>query len=126
MVLSAQGRHDTAATLFEKAISYKINYTNAHYNLGVAYYNMNNFLKAAEEFENCIRFGGQQPLYYKLLGMSKMNMNQLPDAIQFLTFAAQNGNDAEAYQYLGQCYQSQGNEQAAQQMFQQAAQLRGN
>jgi len=126
MVLAALGRHDTAATLFEKSITYKINYTNAHYNLGVSYYNMNNFAKAAEEFENCIRFGGQQPAYYKLLGMSKMNLNLLPDAIQFLSYAAQNSNDPEAYQYLGQCYQLQGDEQTAQKMFQAAAQLRGN
>ncbi|MDX5320437.1 MAG: tetratricopeptide repeat protein, partial [Bacteroidota bacterium] len=125
MILASQNKYDTAATLFQKSIHYKINYTNAHYNLGIAYYNLNNFVKAAEEFENCVKYGGQQPQYYKLLGICRMNMNQYNDAIQFLTFAAQNGNDPEAYHYLGQVYERQGNTQAAQQMYQKSAQLRG-
>lgn len=125
MIFASLQRYDTAVTVLEKSISYKINYTNAHYNLGVAYYNLNNFLKAAASFENCIRYGGQQPTYYKLLGMSLMNLNRLTDAQQYLTFAAQNSNDHEAYQYLGQVYQLQGNASAAQEMFKRAAELRG-
>lgn len=125
MIYSSMNRHDTAIVCFEKAISYKINYTNAHYNLGLSYYNVNNFLKASLSFENAIRYGGQQPMYYKLLGMCMLNLNRLPDAQQYLTFAAQNSNDPEAYYYLGQVFEFQGNAAQAQQMYARAEELKG-
>lgn len=117
MVYAAIDRYDTAVHLFKKSIEYKINYTNAHYNLAVAYYNLNNFALAAEEFENCIKYGGQQPQYYKLLGICNMNLNRLDDAIQFLNYAAQNTNDPETWHYLGKIYEMKGNMEAAQQMY---------
>ncbi|MHB1277333.1 MAG: tetratricopeptide repeat protein [Bacteroidia bacterium] len=125
MIFSSMNRHDTAITLFEKAISYKINYTNAHYNLGLSHYNQNNFLKAAASFENAIRYGGQQPMYYKLMGLCMLNLNRLTEAQQYLTFAAQNSNDPEAYHYLGQVFELQGNSAQAQQMYARAAELQG-
>ncbi len=125
MVFSGNQQYDTAASLFKESISYKINYTNAHYNLGIAYFNLGNYQGAAEEFENSIRYGGQKPQFYKLLGAAMINLNRLSEAIQYLTYAAQNSNDWEAYSYLGQAYQAQGNKDAAQQMFAKAQQLRG-
>ncbi|HCS19939.1 MAG TPA: hypothetical protein DIW47_05150 [Bacteroidetes bacterium] len=124
MIFSSLNKHDTAVTMFEKAIFYKINYTNAHYNLGLSYFNLNNFLKASVSFENAIRYGGQQPMYYKLLGICMLNLNRLSEAQQYLTFSAQNSNDPEAYYYLGQAFELQGNTSSAQQMYQRAEELR--
>lgn len=124
MIYASQNRYDTAATLFKKAIGYKINYTNAHYNLGVAYYNLSDFGHAADEFTNCVKYGGQQTQYYKLLGLSKIGLNQLDDAIQYLTYVIQKTSDPDAYEYLGKAYELKGNKEAAQQMYQRAQQMR--
>lgn len=123
MVYSNLGQFDTANLYFSEAIKYKINYTNAHYNRGIALFNLKKFGEAVEEFENSIRYGGQQPIYYKLLGMSCLNLNRLDDALGYLKFAAENAKDAEAFYYLGKTYELKGNAQAASQMYQQAQQL---
>ncbi len=125
MIFSSLNRNDTAIRLFEKAISYKINYTNAHYNLGLAHYNLNNFQKASVSFENAIKYGGQQPMYYKLLGLCMLNLNRLSEAQQYLTFSAQNSNDPEAFHFLGKVFELQGNAAQAQQMYARAAELKG-
>lgn len=123
MIYSGLRQFDTANVYFTESIKYKINYTNAHYNRGIALFNLKKFVEAVEEFENSIRYGGQQPLYYKLLGMSCLNLNRLDDALSYLQFAAENGKDAEAFYYLGKTYELKGNAQAATQMYQQAQQL---
>ena len=125
MLASQHAAYDTAIRYYDQSIEYKVNYTNAHYNKGIALLNSGRYQAASEEFENAIRYGGQRPPFYKLLGASLLNLNRLPEAIKYLTFAAQNSNDPETYEFLAQAYQMQGNEDAARQMMEKARQLRG-
>ncbi|TNE81797.1 MAG: tetratricopeptide repeat protein [Bacteroidetes bacterium] len=115
-----------ADSLFQLSISYKVNYTNAHYNRGLALFNMGKYADAVKEFENSVRYGGHKPEFYKLLGMCFMNLNQMDQAIQLLGQSVQmNPNDPQVYQYIGQAYAAKGDQQNAQKFFGQAQRLMG-
>lgn len=124
-IYAGMNRHDTAISLYKRSISYKINHTNAHYNMGISLYNLQKFDQAALAFENCIRYGGQKPQFYKLYGASLANLNRFDEAIQYLNYAAENSNDPEAYVYLAAAYRMKGDENAALKVEQKARQLQG-
>jgi predicted Zn-dependent protease len=111
---------------FSVSISYKINYTNAHYNRGIALFNSGNYIEAVREFEASVRYGGHKPEFYKLLGLSQMNLGQLDKAIQMLNNSISlNASDPEVFDYLGQAYERKGDAANSANAYGRAFQLRG-
>ena len=101
----AIGSIDSAIQSFEKAIDLKPDYAEAHYNLGVAYQNMNNLSDAAECYKKAIIIQPNYPAARINLGSILLRLGDYSSAIESLKWAiAFNPENAEAYNNLGAVY----------------------
>ena len=101
----AIGSLDSAILSFEKAIDLKQDYAEAHYNLGVAYQNMNNLSDASECYRKAIAITPNYPAAHMNLGVVFLRLEDYSSAIENLEWAiAFNPENAEAYNNLGSVY----------------------
>ena len=103
---SQVGKIELAITSFNKAISLKSDYAEAHYNLGVA---LQNFLKldeAKDSYEKAIALKHAYPTAHNNLGLISLSQGQLESAVKSFEWSiAYSPEYSEAHNNLGAAFQ---------------------
>ena len=121
------GSIELAIENFKKAISIKIDYAEAQYNLGVAYQKINQLNDAAEYYELAINSQHAYPTAHNNLGVVFLNKGQLDDAVKSFEWAiAYSPNYAEAHNNLGSVLQELKQFEKAKKEFEKATSLNPN
>jgi tetratricopeptide (TPR) repeat protein len=125
----ANGKKDleSAIKCFDKAIAYKINYTDPYYYAAGIYLNKGDFYAAIKYLEKGIKYGGNSvPELHYNLGYAYANTSNFKKAEeQLLMCLSLNDRMAQAYQLLGSVYQQLGKPNEAQQCMQRYQMLTG-
>jgi tetratricopeptide (TPR) repeat protein len=118
------GPIESAITSFEKAISLKLDYAEAHYNLGVAFQKLLQLDKALEFYEKAITFKHAYPAAHNNLGLIFLGRGQLDSSIKCFEWAiAYSPEYAEAHNNLGAAFQELKQYQKAMTQFEKAVTL---
>ena len=118
------GPIESAITSFEKAISLKFDYAEAHYNLGVAFQRLLKLDKALEFYEKAITFKHAYPAAHNNLGLIFLGRSQLDSSIKSFEWAiAYSPEYAEAHNNLGAAFQELKQYQKAMTQFEKAVTL---
>jgi len=126
-VLLAQGNYRTAVSFLHRAIAIDSAYARAHYNLGVAYHQVNKMGNAVAEYEKAAQL---RPFYYKPiynLGLLYLSIGRLEDALVWLkraTKVRRSQESAAAHYNLGLVYRRLGDETAAEKSYREALRLK--
>lgn len=106
------GQFDTAISYYEKALSIKPDYAEAHYNLGFSHHRLGQLDAAVRSYKKVVAI---KPNYAeahnnKILSVIYFFTNgQIPDAIDTLeVLIKDNSNDALLFNMIGGCYASLG------------------
>jgi len=100
------GAIESAIENFKKALSIKIDYAEAQYNLGVAYQKINQLDNASEHYELAINSQHAYPNAHNNLGIIFLRKGQTDLAVKSFEWAiAYNANYAEAHNNLGSALQ---------------------
>ncbi|XP_017107201.2 protein O-mannosyl-transferase Tmtc2 [Drosophila bipectinata] len=83
-VLSSQGRYEEAKTVLQKAIRYRPNMADVHFNLGILHQNQQDYLAAVECFQRAIKFRPNLAAAYLNLGISFIALGKRQQAIEIL------------------------------------------
>ena len=124
---SETGPTELAIENFKKAISIKIDYAEAQYNLGVAYQKTNQLDSAAEYYELAINSQHAYPTAHNNLGIIFLRKGQIDFAVKCFEWAiAYSPNYAEAHNNLGSAFQELGQFEKAKKEFEKATSLNQN
>ena len=106
------GQLDAAISCFEKALSIKPNYVEAHYNLGSANHKLGQLDLAVRSYKKVVEIEPEFALLHKNRILSVIyffSKGLLPDAINALeVLIKESPNDALLFNMTGGCYASQG------------------
>lgn len=120
------GMTNEAIGTANKALQYHPEHLQTLQVLGQAYMNLGQYSKAEANFRRITEIKPGYPTGHYYLAVCYYNQKQFELAIQAANNAIQvNPGFAQGYQLIGACYQQLGDQQTAQQYFQQAAQLGG-
>lgn len=121
------GTIESAIENFKKALSIKIDYAEAQYNLGVAYQKINQLDNAAEYYELAINSQHAYPTAHNNLGIIFLRKGQIKEAVKCFEWAiAYNSNYAEAHNNLGSALQELKQFENAKREFEMATSLNQN
>ena len=121
------GTIESAIENFKKALSIKIDYAEAQYNLGVAYQKINQLDNAAEYYEIAINSQHAYPTAHNNLGIIFLRKGQIKEAVKCFEWAiAYNSNYAEAHNNLGSALQELKQFENAKREFEMATSLNQN
>ena len=121
------GSIELAIENFKKAISIKIDYAEAQYNLGVAFQKINQLDNATEYYELAINSEHAYPTAHNNLGVVLLNKGRLGDAVKSFEWAiAYSPNYAEAHNNLGSALQGLKQFEQSKKEFEKAASLNPN
>ena len=121
------GSLELAIENFKKAISIKIDYAEAQYNLGVAYQKINKLDSATEFYQLAISSQHAYPTAHNNLGIIFLNENHLDSAVKCFEWAiAYSPNYAEAHNNLGSALQELKQFENAKKEFEMATSLNQN
>lgn len=76
--------NDLAIAQGKKAISLDTTYAEAHFTVGMTYYQMKDYAKAKEELLKAARLSGRRPVIIGMLGMVHANTNDIDEARKLL------------------------------------------
>ena len=100
------GPVESAISSFEKAISIKSDYAEAHYNLGVAFHNIPQLSKALNCYKKAISLKHSYPAAHNNFGLISLALGQLESAVKSFEWAiAYSPEYAEAHNNLGATFQ---------------------
>ena len=106
------GKLDAAISCFEKALSIKPNYVEAHYNLGSANHKLGQLDIAVRSYKKVVEIEPEYAVIHKNRILSVIyffSKGLLPDAINALeVLIKESPNDALLFNMIGGCYASQG------------------
>ena len=118
------GQLDTAISCYEKALSIKPDYAEAHYNLGFSHHRLGQLDAAVRSYKKVVAI---KPDYAKehnnkiLSAIYFFTIGQIPDAIDTLeALIKDNPNDALLFNMIGGCYASLGQPDMAVKNYEQA------
>ena len=72
---------DAAIKCYKKAVKIKPDYYEAHYNLGVAFQDKNNFIEAIDSYEKVLQIRPEHFVAYNNIGIAKQNLGYIKAAI---------------------------------------------
>ena len=100
------GPVESAISSFEKAISIKSDYAEAHYNLGVAFHSIPQLSKALNCYKKAISLKHSYPAAHNNFGLVSLTLGQLESAVKSFEWAiAYSPEYAEAHNNLGATFQ---------------------
>jgi tetratricopeptide (TPR) repeat protein len=115
---------DSAMICYNQSIKYKENMSSAYDGRGDLYLSKGDFRSAKMDYEQCLSFGGANPMTMYKIGEANLNLNDLNEALKYYGAAIQyNPNMGEAHMRIGQILERQGNKQGAAQYYQKAQEL---
>jgi tetratricopeptide (TPR) repeat protein len=124
---SETGQTELAIENFKRAISFKIDYAEAQYNLGVAYQKNNQLDSATEYYELAINSQHAYPTAHNNLGIIYLTKGHFDIAVKCFEWAiAYSPNYAEAHNNLGSALQELKQFENAKKEFEKAAVLNPN
>ncbi len=86
--LAKEGRNEAAISAFQRAIELQPNFADAHYELALLYYSLDDFTLAETHLRQCLRFNQNSSLAAILLGQLLAKDGRKLEAIDLLTQAA--------------------------------------
>ena len=108
------GQLEGAAKMFERAISLKLDYAEAHFNLGVTLQELDRLDAAVESYKEAIAITPNYPDAHNNLGNVFLKLGQYEAAIESLEWAVAYKHDfAEAYNNLGNAFNDYGKVESA-------------
>ena len=121
------GSIESAIENFKKAIELKINYSEAQYNLGVAFQKLNQLDNSKEYYLQAINSQHAYPSAHNNLGIIYLNRGEIDIAVKSFEWAiAYNPNYAEAYNNLGSALQELKQFKSAKKQFEKACSINPN
>ena len=121
---SESGHIDLAITSFERAITLKTDYAEAHFNLGVAFQKIQQIANSVKSYENAIELIHSYPAAHNNLGVIYLSKGEFNSAVKSFEWAiAYSPNYAEAHNNLGKAYQELKQFEKAVQQFEKAVKL---
>ena len=125
--LNEMGQIDLAINNFEKALLIKSDYTEVHYNLGVAFQKNFQIDKAIKHYEIAISLKHAYPTAHNNLGLIYLGRNQIESAVKSFEWAvAYSPEYAEGHNSLGAGLQELKKFEDAKQQFEKAISLNPN
>ncbi|ALE02754.1 tetratricopeptide repeat-containing sulfotransferase family protein [Candidatus Pseudothioglobus singularis] len=121
------GSIEPAIENFKKAIALKINYSEAQFNLGVAFQKLNQLDNASEYYLQAINSQHAYPSAHNNLGIIFLNKGKIEAAVKSFEWAiAYSPNYAEAYNNLGSALQELKQFKNAKKQFEKACSINPN
>jgi choline-sulfatase len=110
---------------YEKAVSIQANFAPVQRDLGMLYYEQQNYAGAAKQLSKAVELGISDAVLYNHLGISYSRIKQLPKAItSYKEALALDPNLAEAHLNLGFAYEQTNRKNLAEREYQRACELK--
>jgi Ca-activated chloride channel family protein len=108
------GNYEDAVKSYKQAVKLKKDYSEAHYNLGDAYFQLKQYKQAIEAYKQALRYQSNLPTAYNNIGTAYYKLGEHKKAIEAFKEAIRlDPKPSLTYYNLAATYLERGNEQAA-------------
>lgn len=108
------GKYEDAVKSYKEAIRLKKDYAEAHYNLGDAYFKLNQFKQAVEAYKQALKYQPNSPNTYNNLGTAHFKLGEHKKATEAYKAAIRlDPKSGTSYYNLGATYVERGNTKSA-------------